>query len=75
MKIQLTHSTVNSPKDAKQRRCQKLWGVQGRLSMEVHALLAYGSASRSVLLLWQYNLLDLIFPLLAKYLAERKYPR
>ena len=49
--------------------------IQGRVHMEVHALMAYGSAAKSMQLLWQYELLDFFFPLLAEYLTERKYPR
>ena len=53
----------------------KMLAVQGRLSMEVHALLAYGSASETMKLMWRHELLDFMFPLLAGYLSEKKFPR
>jgi hypothetical protein len=43
--------------------------------MEVNSLLAYGAASDTMRLMWQYGMLELIFPLLAEYLKKKKYPR
>lgn len=43
--------------------------------MEVQSLLAYGSSAPSMQLLWRHGLMELLFPAVAAYLAEQKYPR
>ena len=41
---------------------------QGRLQMELGALMGYGAAARSLRLLWQYGALDLLLPHHVPYL-------
>ena len=43
--------------------------------MEINALMAYGSAARSVKLLWENEMLGFVMPNLADYLNTVKYPR
>ena len=47
--------------------------AQGRLVMELHAMMAYGAAAPSVQLLWRLSLLDIILPQHANYLASQGY--
>ncbi|XP_074302630.1 uncharacterized protein LOC141634305 isoform X2 [Silene latifolia] len=43
---------------------------KGRLMMELNYMLSYGAAERSLLLLKRFNILELLLPLHAAYLAE-----
>ena len=47
--------------------------VQGRLVMELHAMMAYGASAPSVQLLWRLGLLDIILPQHAAYLVSQGY--
>lgn len=44
---------------------------KGRLGMEMHAMLAYGAAERSLCLLQKFKLLELLLPLHAAYLEDQ----
>lgn len=43
---------------------------KARAQLEVHSILAYGSSRRSMELLWDHDLLRVIFPKLADYLIK-----
>ncbi|KAK9803270.1 hypothetical protein WJX72_004041 [[Myrmecia] bisecta] len=47
----------------------------GRLQMELTSMMAHGAAARSIQLLWQFDLLDLMLPVHAAYLRDQKHPR
>lgn len=49
--------------------------MQARVMMEVHAIMAYGSAAPAVQLMWRYGLLGLLMPAHAAYLHRRSHPK
>lgn len=49
--------------------------LQSRLLLELNVMLSYGSAERSLALLWKTGLLEILLPLQAEYLAAKKWPR
>eukprot|EP00884_Botryococcus_braunii_P009853 jgi/Botrbrau1/1886/Bobra.0005s0003.1 len=48
---------------------------QGRIMMEVNALMAYGSSSPAVQLMWRYGVLKVLFPIHAAYLQRKGHPK
>ncbi|GAQ90143.1 hypothetical protein KFL_006050050 [Klebsormidium nitens] len=48
---------------------------KSRLLLELNVMLSYGSAERSLALLWRTGLLEILLPLQAEYLAEKNVPR
>ncbi|KAL6782774.1 PAP4 [Auxenochlorella protothecoides x Auxenochlorella symbiontica] len=46
-----------------------------RVQMEIHAMLAYGSAASSLDLMWRYHAMDVVLPQVAAHLAACGAPR
>lgn len=55
--------------------CLFVGHLQGRLALEVNALLAYGAAAPAVQLMWRLGFLQHLLPMHADYLEARSYPR
>jgi tRNA nucleotidyltransferase/poly(A) polymerase len=49
--------------------------LQSRLQLELNVMLGYGSARRSVELLWRTGLLEIMLPLQAEYLTAQNFSR